>query len=306
MTHTPPGHALHAAGRSSSDAPPPGPLPSSSHLETPQKVSSLPGLHLPPLPATCGLRRAERSDAREKPGQRTRKSGKRRAPLPFRSSASPPATFHFRFRLGAVRGASAALLAASMETLPEDALLAVLVLVPARDLVLCCRLVCSLWRGLVDLPSLWRLKCQREGYRPEPLDSHVPDWRDFYFLCSLKKNLIKNPWAEEGFEHWQKELNGGSGWKIEQLPGDHGRNFPLPHVQKYFVTSYGSCMKRQLITLRDEGYWDQLMDDARPDIVVRCAFRLRLSVPNLRETPVQRLYCSPGVSAGKGGDRTVE
>ncbi|ETE56134.1 hypothetical protein L345_18156, partial [Ophiophagus hannah] len=83
-----------------------------------------------------------------------------------------------------------------METLPEDALIAVLVLVPARDLVRHCRLVCSLWRGLVDLPLLWRLKCQREGYWPEPLDSPIPDWRDFYFLCSLKRNLIKNPCAE--------------------------------------------------------------------------------------------------------------
>ncbi|XP_060541256.1 F-box only protein 6-like isoform X1 [Pantherophis guttatus] len=167
-----------------------------------------------------------------------------------------------------MRGTSAALLMASMDTLPEDALIAVLVLVPARDLVLRCRLVCSLWRGLVDLPSLWKLKCQREGYRPEPLDSPIPDWRDFYFLCSLKRNLIKNPCAEEGFDAWEKESDEGNGWKIEQLPGDHGRNFLLPHIQKYFVTSYDSCMKRQLITLRDHGYGDRLMDEARPDIVV--------------------------------------
>ncbi|XP_026576971.1 F-box only protein 44-like isoform X3 [Pseudonaja textilis] len=183
---------------------------------------------------------------------------------------SPLATFRFRFRPG---GACAEPLrrfwqVTSMETLPEDALIAVLVLVPAWDLVRHCRLVCSLWRGLVDLPSLWRLKCQREGYWPEPLDSPIPDWRNFYFLCSLKRNLIKNPCAEEGFDAWVKECDGGNGWKIEQLPGNHGRNIPLPHVRKYFVTSYESCMKHQMITLRDHGYWDQLMDEARPDIVV--------------------------------------
>ncbi|XP_058010681.1 F-box only protein 6-like [Ahaetulla prasina] len=98
--------------------------------------------------------------------------------------------------------------------------------------------------------------------------SHIPDWQDFYFLCSLKRNLIKNPCAEGGFDAWEKESKGGNGWEIEPLPGNHGRNFLLPHVQKYFVTSYDSCMKRQLITLRDHGYWDRLMDEARPDIVV--------------------------------------
>uniref|UniRef100_A0A8C6XJJ6 FBA domain-containing protein n=1 Tax=Naja naja TaxID=35670 RepID=A0A8C6XJJ6_NAJNA len=65
-----------------------------------------------------------------------------------------------------------------------------------------------------------------------------------------------------------RQCDGGNGWKIEQLPGDHGRTIPLPHVQKYFVTSYESCLKQQMITLRDHGYWDRLMDEARPDIVV--------------------------------------
>ncbi|XP_063173548.1 F-box only protein 6-like [Candoia aspera] len=158
---------------------------------------------------------------------------------------------------------------ASIAALPEDVLIAVLVLVPARDLVRRCRLVCSLWRGLVDLPSLWRRKSQREGYWPEPPGRPVPDWRVFYFLCSLKRNLIRSPCAEEGFDPWLKESDGGDQWKIEQLPGDHGRNFPHPPIQKYFVTSFQLCLKSQLITLRDHGYWDELMDKARPDIVVK-------------------------------------
>ncbi|XP_007420170.1 F-box only protein 6, partial [Python bivittatus] len=86
--------------------------------------------------------------------------------------------------------------------------------------------------------------------------------------CSLRRNLLRNPCAEEGFDHWLKESDEGDRWKIEVFPGDHGRNFPHPHVQKYFVTSYDLCLKCQLVTLRDHGYWNQLMDEVKPDIVV--------------------------------------
>ncbi|XP_042334516.1 uncharacterized protein LOC121936375 [Sceloporus undulatus] len=175
---------------------------------------------------------------------------------------------------------------AHIAVLPEDILIEVLVRVPARELVRNCRLVCSLWRDLVDLPSLWKRKCQADGYHPKMLEKNPPDWKVHYFLCSLKRNLIKNPCAEEGFCSWEKELSGGDEWKIEDLPGSHGREFPHPHVRKYFVTSYGSCIKSQLITLKSEGYWDQLMDEVKPDIVVKdwyaarfdCGCRYQLSV----------------------------
>ncbi|XP_061457910.1 uncharacterized protein LOC133372839 [Rhineura floridana] len=174
----------------------------------------------------------------------------------------------------------------SIGDLPEDILIDVLCLLPAREIVCTCRLVCLLWRDLVELPSLWKRKCQREGYHPQAVDKSVQDWRIFYFLCSLKRNLIKNPCAEEGFESWEIESNGGDLWKVEDLPGEHGREFPHPHIQKYFVTSYGSCLKNQLVTLKDHGYWDQLMDEVKPDIVVKdwyaarhdCGCRYQLSV----------------------------
>ncbi|XP_054856939.1 F-box only protein 6-like [Eublepharis macularius] len=153
--------------------------------------------------------------------------------------------------------------------LPEDILLDLLSLVPGRDLLRNCRLVCSHWRGLVDLGTLWKRKSQREGYLPKEPDRSVPDWKNFYFLCSLKRNLIKNPLAKDGFNHWRLDSNEGDEWKVEDLPGAHGREFPFPHVQKYFVTSYGACVKSQLITLKEEGYWNELMDKAKPDIVVK-------------------------------------
>uniref|UniRef100_A0A8C0IFD7 FBA domain-containing protein n=1 Tax=Bubo bubo TaxID=30461 RepID=A0A8C0IFD7_BUBBB len=66
---------------------------------------------------------------------------------------------------------------------------------------------------------------------------------------------------------------------------------PNPRVQKYFVTSYGPCFKSQLITLQKEGYWNQLMDEKRPEIVVKdwyaarfdCGCRYELTVRLLSE-----------------------
>ncbi|XP_063001327.1 F-box only protein 6-like [Elgaria multicarinata webbii] len=170
--------------------------------------------------------------------------------------------------------------------LPEDVLMDVFVLVPAKELVCRCRLVCSLWRDVVDLPSLWKRKCHREGFYPKTLERTVPDWRVFYFLCTMKKNLIQNPCAEAEFSSWKKERDEGDAWKVETLPGAHGRDFPHPDVQKYFVTSYGPCIKKQIITLKDHGFWDQLMDKVKPDIVVKdwyaarfdCGCRYQLSV----------------------------
>ncbi|XP_078235194.1 uncharacterized protein LOC110073114 [Pogona vitticeps] len=161
------------------------------------------------------------------------------------------------------------ILMVNITDLPDDVLIDVLVWVPGRELVLTCRLVCSLWRDLVDLPSLWKRKSQKDGFFPQTAGKEVPDWKIYYILCTRKRNLIKNPCAEEGFNSWVKEVSGGDKWKIEELPGAHGRAFPLPHVRKYFVTSYEPCMKNQLITLKAEGYGNQLMDEIRPDIVVK-------------------------------------
>lgn len=45
------------------------------------------------------------------------------------------------------------------------------------------------------------------------------------------------PFAE-GLQHWGEVENGGDGWKIEELPGDFGTEFPSEEVHKYFVTSF--------------------------------------------------------------------
>ncbi|NWQ77799.1 FBX6 protein, partial [Columbina picui] len=173
--------------------------------------------------------------------------------------------------------------------LPEDVLVELLSLLPARDLLRSCRLVCSQWRDVVDLTTLWKRKCQRDGFYTQNLDRSVTDWKIFYVLSNLKRNLIKNPCAQENFRHWKLDKNEGDKWKIEGLPGPHGTGMPDPKVDKYFVTSYGPCFKSQLITLQKEGYWNELMDEKRPEIVVKDWYAARFDCGCCYELTVRLL-----------------
>lgn len=163
----------------------------------------------------------------------------------------------------------------SINELPENILLEIFTNVPARRLVLDCRLVCSLWRDLIDLMILWKRKSLREGFHLEDPGEPVSDWKVFYFLCSLRRNLLRNPCAEEGMRSWQIDSNEGDHWRVDSLPGPHGKDFPDSNVKKYFVTSYGLCLKSQMVDLKAEGYWEELMDTVRPDIVVKDWFAAR-------------------------------
>ncbi|XP_064423921.1 F-box only protein 6 isoform X1 [Latimeria chalumnae] len=155
-----------------------------------------------------------------------------------------------------------------IDDLPETVFVQVLSYLPARELVLTCRLVCSLWKSLVDKKILWIRKCQLEGLSRKHLQKQPKDWKEFYFLCHLRRNLIKNPCAEAGLDFWTLEKNRGDCWRTENLPGGYGQVFPDPEVTKYFVTSYGLCKKAQIIDLKAEGYWENLLDTIQPDIVV--------------------------------------
>ncbi|XP_049631373.1 F-box only protein 6-like [Suncus etruscus] len=162
----------------------------------------------------------------------------------------------------------------NINELPEDILLEVFDYLPARQL-LCCRPVCSMWRNLIDMVTLWKRKCLREGFLTKEGDQTVADWKIFYFLHSLHHNLLQNPCAEEGLDSWQIDENGGLEWNVETLPRDYGENFPHSGVTKYFVTFYMMCLKSQLVDLKAKGYWDELLDHYRPDIVVKDWFAPR-------------------------------
>ncbi|XP_052547618.1 F-box only protein 2 isoform X2 [Tympanuchus pallidicinctus] len=89
-------------------------------------------------------------------------------------------------------------------------------------------------------------------------------------LCDPCRNVnhaLQN--CTEDLQHWGEVENGGDGWKIEELPGDFGKEFPSEDVHKYFVTSYEWCRKSQVIDLRAEGYWEELMDTTQPKVVVK-------------------------------------
>uniref|UniRef100_A0A452VDM0 F-box protein 6 n=1 Tax=Ursus maritimus TaxID=29073 RepID=A0A452VDM0_URSMA len=131
------------------------------------------------------------------------------------------------------------------------------------------------WRDLIDLVTLWKRKCLREGFITEDWDQPVADWKAFFFLCSLRRNLLRNPCAEEDMTSWQIDSNGGNQWRVESLPGDHGTDFPDSKVKKYFVTSFEMCLKSQLVDLKAEGYWDELLDTFRPEIEVKDWFAAR-------------------------------
>lgn len=172
--------------------------------------------------------------------------------------------------------------------LPENILLELFIHIPAPQLLRNCRLVCRLWRDLIDVVSLWKRKSLREGFFTKDRCEPVEDWKVFYILCSLQRNLLRNPCAEENLSSWRIDSNGGDRWKVETLPGSCGTSFPDNKVKKYFVTSFEMCLKSQMVDLKAEGYCEELMDTFRPDIVVKdwvapradcgCTYQLRVQL----------------------------
>ncbi|KAJ0068855.1 hypothetical protein NL108_012102, partial [Boleophthalmus pectinirostris] len=65
-------------------------------------------------------------------------------------------------------------------------------------------------------------------------------------------------------EFWELTENGGSQWKVEDMPGDCGHDFGNDGVSKYFATSFRLCLKRQVINLLDEGYSAEALDEQPP------------------------------------------
>ncbi|RXN09562.1 F-box only 6-like protein [Labeo rohita] len=82
-------------------------------------------------------------------------------------------------------------------------------------------------------------------------------------LRCTKSNLLKNPSAQDGLRGWKIVPSGGDCWVIEE------NTKPIPDtVTKCFVTSYGLCLKQQLIDLNEEGYSDSFMDEVQPHIKI--------------------------------------
>lgn len=197
--------------------------------------------------------------------------------------------------------------------LNQDVLTVLLSHVPARELVLTCRLVCRAWKDLVDKVHIWKRKCLREGYFRRGWDTFPENWMKYYFLRPLMRNLLRNPCGEERFQFWTLDENGGDLWKIENLPGEQSASFPDRNVKQYFVTSYGLCRKSQIVDLMENGCWRKLLDEIQPKIVVRdwyaarmdcgCTYKLHVNLLSEKKVPLQS-YKSDKITIPQWSDAT--
>ncbi|XP_035243659.1 F-box only protein 2 isoform X1 [Anguilla anguilla] len=84
---------------------------------------------------------------------------------------------------------------------------------------------------------------------------------------TMATNLLKNNCGEEQLEFWELTENGGSEWRVEEMPGDCGYAFCDEAVSKYFATSFELCMKKQVVDLLAEGLLPDALD-AQPAVTV--------------------------------------
>eukprot|EP00062_Callorhinchus_milii_P012709 gi/632960034/ref/XP_007895965.1/ PREDICTED: F-box only protein 2 [Callorhinchus milii] len=146
----------------------------------------------------------------------------------------------------------------TIHSLPEQLLLKVFSYVSLQELAVGCRPVSRQWKELVD-----------DRFQSGGMSEGLADWGEGALAEPVRQNLIKNPCGEDGLDFWELMENGGSGWKVEELPGDNGKAFPNENIQKYFVTSFEWCQKSQLINLVSEGWQEEMVDNTQPPIVVR-------------------------------------
>ncbi|XP_026123983.1 F-box only protein 6-like isoform X1 [Carassius auratus] len=153
----------------------------------------------------------------------------------------------------------------------------VLLNLPAHQVVQVCRLVCHEWKELVDSAAHWRVRCRREGLQPNDASRSPEDWCQFYFLSKFRRNLLKNPRADDGLQGWEIVQNRADNWATElnRIP------FPDNTVTKCFVTSDSLCLKEQLIDLKEEGYSEAFMDQLRPHIKISDCSLIRRGIPSL-------------------------
>lgn len=133
--------------------------------------------------------------------------------------------------------------------------------------------------------SVWKSKCvtqwNLEGRRiPLPQEC---DWETTYQKKPFERNLIKNP-SPEGLSHsvqldtthpevpppkkCLESIGDFSGWttREEHLPVDTS-GIPEGAVICY-LPAYSWVIKEQIIDLKEEGFWEELLDIHQPDICI--------------------------------------
>ncbi|KAM8952249.1 F-box only protein 27 [Pelodytes ibericus] len=174
-----------------------------------------------------------------------------------------------------------------LDDLPDELLLVILSFLPPRDLVLRCRLVSRRWRQLVDSASLWKRKCERTHRRDLLRASALCpsfSWQRVFVMDPFSRNLLRNPCATEGLQHWDVS-QGGDGWRVEE----NRSHLEGADVQTCFVTSFLWCRKTQEIDLLKEGLWTHYLDDHQPHILVSDWFGAREDCGCMYEIKVELL-----------------
>ena len=100
----------------------------------------------------------------------------------------------------------------NIDSLPDELLERIFLLVPKSDLVLRLPCVCKKWHALIENASFWiRLSVSTKKLTHDQaaeLSERHFDWTEFgkriYFYSDvLFKNLLRNSCGDEGFDHWQ-------------------------------------------------------------------------------------------------------
>ncbi|MBN3300822.1 FBX2 protein, partial [Amia calva] len=115
-------------------------------------------------------------------------------------------------------------------------------------------------------------------------------------------NLLQNPCGEDQMEGWELTENGGSEWRVEELPGDCGSTFCNEAVKNYFVTSFELCLKRQLVDLLAKGFSTETLD-SQPTILVEdwysgrtdcgCIYQLCVSLLDENQEVIKEFRLGP-------------
>ncbi|CAJ1064603.1 F-box only protein 50-like [Xyrichtys novacula] len=135
--------------------------------------------------------------------------------------------------------------------------------------------------------SDWKEKCEREwGLRGAPMPDNL-DWESVYGAQPFQRNLLKN-YSPHGLSKdrsppnpkhekvqmgrpFEPQVTAGdfSGWNTsnEVLPDDMSE-VPEDVVICAWPTFYWFTME-QIVDLKVEGFWDELLDEFQPEIVVK-------------------------------------
>lgn len=188
-----------------------------------------------------------------------------------------------------------------IETLPEEILEEIFILVPADVLCKTTLLVCKRWHDIIERDIFWIEK----GIRDKKLNTQIVKKletkgifaaKKFYFNGIFNRNLLKNPFGDQGFDHWiapldnsqfdnidkkiegiikssrtensiTKKVNNRSFMKIEKPPKGLNNQILDKNEVPYgaFVTSYQKGERYQVIDFQDEFLIEQLA----PEIEVK-------------------------------------